>query len=201
MKRAGHQEIHGENIAQFEFSQAGWNPFKHYVDVDKVDLLLRRRTPPNPPEYREVQVKWCRSWKITGWRGKFFTHVSWRNFTTEDFADYRPELFIAFVTPNAEQIYTGDIFIFRSRDFHELILRCPAFKLGTNRKFFELGQHHDGRWFLLLKRNASKHLDADTGVEITSAWRNFDLLDAPLPKSLPGKLRVKQAEKSLEVKS
>jgi hypothetical protein len=178
-KHSGHQEIHGENIAQFEFSQAGWNPFKHYVDEDKVDLLLRRRKPPNPPEYREVQVKWSRSWVFSesNWQGKFFTHVSWHGFTTEDFTVHRPELFVAFVIPNAEQIYTGDIFIFSSREFHELVLRSPDFKKGTNRKFFELCHGHDGRWYLKLKRNKFEQLNADTVLEIPEARRRFDLLD------------------------
>jgi hypothetical protein len=180
MKRVGHQEIHGENIAQFEFSQAGWNPFKHYVDVDQVDLLLRRRTLPNPPEYREVQVKWCRTWTgkdLSKWQQRFFTHVSWRSFTTKDFAGNRPELFIAFVIPNAEQIYTGDIFVFTSREFHELILRAPEFKKGTHHKCFELAHHHDGRWFLLLKRKKFEQLDADSVFEVTASRRQFSVLN------------------------
>jgi hypothetical protein len=199
MKRVGHQEIHGENIAQFEFSQAGWNPFKHYVDVDQVDLLLRRRTPPKPPEYREVQVKWCRSWVISesSWQGKFFTHVSWRHFTTEDFASHRPELFVAFVIPNAEQIYTGDIFIFCSGEFHELIQRSPAFTKGTNRKCFELCHGHDERWYLLLQRNKFEQLNADTAFEVTASRRRFGLLDEPKQK---GESRVKPAEKLLKGK-
>ncbi len=179
MKHAGHQEVHGENIAQFEFGQAGWNPFKHYVDEDQVDLVLRRRNSPRPPEYREVQVKWCRTWVISKstWKGKFFTHVSWRHFTTEDFADHRSELFVAFVIPNADQIYTGDIFMFRSREFHELVLRSPDFTKGTNRRCFELCHGHDGRWYLLLKRNKFEHLDADSVFEVTTSRRRFDLLD------------------------
>lgn len=176
MKRVGHQEIHGENIAQFEFSQAGWNPFKHYVDEDQVDLVLRRRCPPNPPEYREVQVKWRRAWKISDWRIRFFTHIAWKDFGTEDFADHRPELFVAFVIPNAEQIYTGDIFIFRSSDLHQLILRCPVFKKESDRKYFELAHHHDGRWFLLRTRRRFEQLNDDTALEVTAAHRRFGLL-------------------------
>jgi len=198
MKHSGHQEIHGENIAQFEFSQAGWNPFKHYVDEDQVDLILRRRNLPHQPEYREVQVKWCRTWEGPKWVRELFNCVSWRHFTTEDFINHRPQLFVAFVIPNAQQIYIGDIFIFTSCHFHELVLRAPYFTQGTNRKCFQLAHSRDGRWFLLLQRNKFAHLNDQTVLEITSARRNFRLLDKPLTMLLPGNLRVKHAEEHVE---
>jgi hypothetical protein len=39
--KAGHQEILGETIAKFEFFESGWNPDSRFLDVDKVDLILR----------------------------------------------------------------------------------------------------------------------------------------------------------------
>lgn len=42
-RRAGHPEVFGETIAKFEFFQNGWNPFSRFLDVDKVDLILRRK--------------------------------------------------------------------------------------------------------------------------------------------------------------
>lgn len=181
MKRAGHQEIHGENIAQFEFSQQGWNPFKHYVDEDQVDLLLRRRRPSsNAPEYREVQVKWCRTWPreaLSKWMRPLFTHTSWRQFDNDAFANHRSGLFVAFVIPNAQQIYTGDIFMFRSQEFHELIQRAPVFKRGTTIKCFQLVCTQAGRWFLLLKRTKFSELTPQTVHEITATHRNFAVLE------------------------
>lgn len=55
--RAGHQEIQGETIAKFEFFEHGFNPYSRYLDVDKVDLILRKRSG-NSVKYKEVQVKY-----------------------------------------------------------------------------------------------------------------------------------------------
>lgn len=41
-RRAGHYEILGETVAKFELFQKGWNPSSRFLDVDKVDLILRR---------------------------------------------------------------------------------------------------------------------------------------------------------------
>ena len=54
-RKAGHYEILGETYAKFEFFQKGWNPYSRFLDVDKVDLILRRRVN-GLPDYREVQV-------------------------------------------------------------------------------------------------------------------------------------------------
>jgi hypothetical protein len=45
-RKAGHYEVLGETYAKFEFFQKGWNPYSRFLDVDKVDLILRRTTPP-----------------------------------------------------------------------------------------------------------------------------------------------------------
>jgi hypothetical protein len=42
-QKAGHQEILGETLAKFEFFQNGWHPYSRFLDIDKVDLILRRR--------------------------------------------------------------------------------------------------------------------------------------------------------------
>jgi hypothetical protein len=44
-QKAGHQEILGETLAKFEFFENGWHPYSRFLDVDKVDLILRRRLP------------------------------------------------------------------------------------------------------------------------------------------------------------
>jgi len=53
--RAGHYEILGETYAKFEFFEKGWNPYSRFLDVDKVDLILRRRIE-GRIFYREIQV-------------------------------------------------------------------------------------------------------------------------------------------------
>ena len=187
MNRAGHQEIHGETIAQFEFSQQGWNPFRHYRDEDQVDLLLRRRQQPDgPPEYREIQVKWCRTWgqeHLSAWQRPLFTHVSWRGFSAGDFIQHRPELFVAFVLPAADGVYNGDIFLFTSQAFHDLIQRAPLMKQGTSHKAFVLGHTPQDRWFLLFSQNKFPSVNAQTCCDVTPARRDFALLDvAPRPQ-------------------
>ena len=42
-RRAGHYEIVGETYAKLEFFENGWNPYSRFLDIDKVDLILRRR--------------------------------------------------------------------------------------------------------------------------------------------------------------
>ncbi len=55
-RKAGHQEILGETLAKFEFFSNGWHPYTRFLDVDKIDLILRRRRATRT-EYREIQVK------------------------------------------------------------------------------------------------------------------------------------------------
>ena len=57
--KAGHYEIHGETIAKFEFFDNGFNPYSRYLDIDKVDLILRK-IQGNQIKYIEVQVKFGR---------------------------------------------------------------------------------------------------------------------------------------------
>jgi hypothetical protein len=53
-RKAGHQEILGETLAKFEFFQHGWHPYSRFLDVDKIDLILRRRLD------SQVQYRKCR---------------------------------------------------------------------------------------------------------------------------------------------
>lgn len=55
-RKAGHYELLGETYAKLEFFEKGWNPYSRFLDVDNVDLILRR-TLNGVPLYREVQVK------------------------------------------------------------------------------------------------------------------------------------------------
>jgi hypothetical protein len=55
--RAGHYEILGETYAKFEFFEKGWNPYSRFLDVDKVDLILRRRSA-GCPTHRVLCDEW-----------------------------------------------------------------------------------------------------------------------------------------------
>ena len=77
-RRAGHYEILGETLAKFEFFQQGWNPYRRFLDVDKVDLILRR-SQAGIPCYREVQVKFGKLFKVgPAWERRLFDVTTWR---------------------------------------------------------------------------------------------------------------------------
>ena len=56
-QKAGHQEVHGETIAKFELFEHGFNPYTRYLDVEKVDLIVRRREG-RQIRYVEIQVNY-----------------------------------------------------------------------------------------------------------------------------------------------
>jgi hypothetical protein len=71
-RKAGHQEILGETLAKFEFFQHGWHPYTRFLDVDKIDLILRRRKQ-MLVEYREIQVKFGKLYTcINRWELRHF---------------------------------------------------------------------------------------------------------------------------------
>src|SRR5476649_2099505 len=76
-RRAGHREVLGETYAKFEFFENGWNPYTRFLDVDKVDMILRKRHQ-NRPIYREVQVKYGKLWQLKpeSWEGRSEEHTS-----------------------------------------------------------------------------------------------------------------------------
>lgn len=56
-RKAGHYEIPGETYAKFEFFEREWNPYSRFLDVDKIDLILRKVISQRRV-YREAQVKY-----------------------------------------------------------------------------------------------------------------------------------------------
>jgi hypothetical protein len=77
-RRAGHYEILGETLAKFEFFLQGWNPYSRFLDVDKVDLILRR-SQAGIPCYREVQVKFGNLFRVgPAWERRLFDITTWR---------------------------------------------------------------------------------------------------------------------------
>jgi|SRR5229473_6112566 len=97
--RAGHYEVLGETYAKFEFFEKGWNPYSRFLDVDKVDLILRRRTATGRL-YREVQVKFGKLYPVgPAWERQHFDFTSWRFFREDEFAAQidQTDFFIAYV--------------------------------------------------------------------------------------------------------
>ncbi|MGA2116851.1 MAG: hypothetical protein ABSH56_19095 [Bryobacteraceae bacterium] len=121
-RKAGHYEVLGETYAKFEFFEHGWNSYSRFLDVDKVDLILRRKVS-GRINYREVQVKFGKLYEVgPAWERRLFDFTSWRFFKEDEFAGHleQNEFFIAYVL--ARDIgYRGDIFIFPVRDFAEII--------------------------------------------------------------------------------
>jgi len=108
--QAGHYEILGETLAKFEFFEAGWNPYQRYLDVDKVDFILRRRVA-DKVVYREVQVKYGKLYDCgPKWEQALFVVTSWRFFKHDEFANYfgRKDLYLAYVLAH-DAGYKGDI--------------------------------------------------------------------------------------------
>ena len=94
---AGHAEIQGETIAKFELFEQGFNPYSRYLDIDKVDLRLRKRTG-DKIEYLEVQVKFGRLYPVgSRWEKSLFDVTSWRFFRLDEFKNSPKHLFIAYV--------------------------------------------------------------------------------------------------------
>lgn len=173
--KAGHYEILGETLAKFELFEAGWNPYERYLDVDKVDLILRRRQG-DQITYREVQVKYGKLYDVgTAWEKELFDITSWRFFTDNTFAEFhrRTDYFIAYVLAH-DSGYKGDIFILPTRDFDALITQ--AISSGGQRKvYISRSKQDQHRWFLR-KSTRFEALDEQSCIEVTKYRRAFDLL-------------------------
>ena len=123
-RRAGHRERLGETYAKIEFFEKGWNPYTRFLDVDKVDMILRKRQQ-NRTIYREVQVKYGKLFPIiSGRESGLFDCTSWRFFREDEFDAFRdhPDFYIVLILAR-DSGYDGDIFIFPVGDFVRL-LKC-----------------------------------------------------------------------------
>src|SRR4030042_5937713 len=119
LSKAGHYEIQGETIAKFEFFENGFNPYSRYLDIDKVDLILRKKVD-NSIKYFDIQVKYRRLFECgIKWEQKHFDVTSWRFFKPNEFINSK-SLYIAYVLSLPGK-YEGDIFIFPALKFNEII--------------------------------------------------------------------------------
>lgn len=170
-KRAADLGIIGETVAKLAFYEAGWNPYTRFLDVEKVDLLLRR----GPGVYREVQVKYGRLWRATPSEKRPYDVTSWRLFRDGEFDDDDPGLFIAVVLTE-DRRYQGDIFIIPVREFAGLLREAPSVKGGTLRKVC-FARCLDGRWVLRKIATRVGAFDDSNSVDVTGYRGNFALLD------------------------
>ncbi len=178
--KAGHAEIQGETIAKFELFEQGFNPYSRYLDVDKVDLILRKRKE-TTITYREVQVKYGRLWHVgKRWEQVLFDVTSWKFFKPDEFKDSNHSLFVVYVLalPPPEG-YQGDLFIFPARKFHELINHAPSVnsKKGIRKEVFLSRALGDGKWYWRTKMRFTKEEFKRSVIPIEEYRRNFSLLE------------------------
>lgn len=175
-RRAGHYEILGETLAKFEFFQNGWNPYARYLDVDKVDLIIRRVIN-GIPDYREIQVKYGKLHDCSlNWEKLLFDVTSWRFFKKDEFTDFahRTDFFIAYVLAH-DTGYTGDIFIFPVADFR--ILLSQGIPSGDKVKTYISRSKADPSLWFLRRQNRFDEICNETCYEVTRYRRNFALLE------------------------
>jgi len=172
--KAGHYEIIGETYAKMEFFERGWNPYSRFLDVDKVDLILRKKQD-DQSIYREVQVKFGRLYEVgTKFEKKFFDVTSWRFFNPNEFNDYEhlDNFYVAYVLSKPNQ-YEGDIFIFPIKFFSDLLKKSIPSKDKV--KLYISHSIHEDKWYV---RRLSKFdkLDAISVLEVTQYRRAFQLI-------------------------
>jgi hypothetical protein len=174
-QKAGHYEILGETIAKFEFFEAGWNSYQRYLDVDKVDFILRSQTG-TEIKYREVQVKYGKLYDCgSAWERALFDVTSWRFFRADEFREYamRKDFFLTYVLAHSSG-YKGDIFIFPIREFHHLLQKAAI--SGDKRKvYISRSIDNPHKWFFRIQ-NRFNEISADTCIDVTGYRRNFSLL-------------------------
>jgi len=174
-RKAGHYEVLGETYAKFEFFQEGWNPYSRFLDVDKVDLILRR-TANGAAAYREVQVKFGKLYPVTSrWERSLFDVTSWRFFKDGEFEDASAALFVAYVL-SEDDGYRGDFFIFPARDFASIIRAAPLMNSGKRRVYISRCRDEPTRW-LLRRQGRFEQVTDETCMDVSAYRRNFEILD------------------------
>lgn len=179
-ERSGHLEIIGETAAKLLLFQQGWNPYSRFLDVDKVDLILRRNRK-NAPEYREIQVKYRRLFgagKPSHWGSKLFSATAWYTADADEFASHRPGFFVMFVFGYPDRRIEEDVLIFPSRDLHKIIQRAPLHKKNDDARVLYISKSSDdSSWYVRLTRRKFAQIAADTCVDVTKYKNNFSVLD------------------------
>ena len=176
--KPGHLEIIGETAAKLLLFQKGWNPYSRFLDVDKVDLILRR-TFKNKAEYREIQVKYRRLFehKPDRWDGKLFSATAWYNADLDEFASHRPGFFIMFVFGYPDRKIENDVLLFPSSEFHEIIKKSPPIKEGEKRVLYISKERTGPGWYIWLTRRKFSQINSNTCQNVSKYLNNFELLE------------------------
>ena len=157
------------------FFQHGWNPYSRFLDVDKVDLVLRRAKN-GIPVYREIQVKFGKLYRVTNsWEQALFDVTSWRFFREDEFDRTGQLLFVAYVMSEDDE-YRGDFFIFPVRDFSSIIRSAPVAG-GKRRVYISRSVDDPKRWMLRRQRRFSQSCD-ESCLDVSKYRRNFDVLES-----------------------
>ncbi len=175
-RKAGHQEILGETLAKFEFFQHGWHPYTRFLDVDKIDLILRRRKE-KIVEYREIQVKFGKLYTcINRWELQLFSVTSWRFFTEQSLIDLteRDGLFLAYVLA-PDDGFKGDLFVFPIAEFANCIRRSDKIPNGKYRVYISRTRGDNPRWYMR-RQSGFAELTDETVIDVTKYYRNFACL-------------------------
>jgi hypothetical protein len=174
-RRAGHYEVLGETHAKLEFFQNHWNPYSRFLDVDKVDLVLRRASN-GQATYREVQVKFGKLYRVgPAWERRLFDVTSWRFFKPGEFDKASPSLYVAYVLSEDDQ-YRGDFFVFPVHAFASVIREAPLAG-GKHRVCISRTLTEPQRWVLRRRARFDEVTDA-TCMDVTEYRRNFEVLEA-----------------------
>ncbi len=178
--KPGHIEIIGETIAKFELFEQDWNPYSRFLDIDKIDLILRKRTDENI-YYREIQVKYGKLHECgQKWEKKIFDYTSWRHFKKDEFKSelFNKSLFIIYVL-SYETGYKGDLFVFPVNDFNILInsgIKTTS-KGRELRKLYISRQKDTNNWFVRKQSFNSKNNSlVHDCIDVTKYYRNFQIL-------------------------
>ena len=181
-QQAGHYEVLGETYAAFELFENGWNPYSRFLDVDKVDFILRKLHE-KKPIYREAQVKYGKLYAVTSkWEKALFDVTSWRFFKTGEFDGYkqRKDFFLIYVM-SAGRGNDREIFVFPIAVFCDLIEKAitrKSKKLGTKKAMYISRSLADkGRWYLRTGRERMASITHENCFEVTEYRRAFKLLD------------------------
>jgi hypothetical protein len=175
-RKAGHQEVLGETLAKFEFFLNGWHPYSRFLDVDKIDLILRRRRG-TTVEYREIQVKFGKLFKCTRkWELPLFSVSSWRFFSEKSLSGLveREGLFLAYVLA-PDDGFKGDMFVFPAREFANLVRTSDRLGNDNYRVYLSRTRDDPKHWYM---RRLGKftEINKKTAHDVSRYYRNFACL-------------------------
>lgn len=182
-RKAGHQEILGETIAKFELFRAGWNPYNRFLDEEKVDLVVRRRTK-GAIEYADIQVKQLRLYSVSEkYARETFDVTSWGFFRRDAMKDAHEHLVIAIVLVHREAErgatitdFQGDIFYLTAKRFGKLLGSSPGNEKEAKLYFARL-KRDPSRWFCCTQWN-KVHAETmlSSAVEVTDARQDVSVV-------------------------